>query len=86
MTAAITIVWTFALPNGGQGVVTDSSPPLPELDPDNETDIVARVRDGLGITLRSLRRVNPRGEERAAWAVRHASTGIIGPMSVEAAS
>ncbi|HET7092168.1 MAG TPA: hypothetical protein VFI22_01790 [Thermomicrobiales bacterium] len=83
---AITIVWTFALPNGGQATVADSSPPLPDLDPDNEAAIVAHVRDGLGITLRSLRRVNPRGDERAAWAVRHGSTGIIGRMSVEPAS
>jgi hypothetical protein len=86
MTAAITIVWTFALPNGDQATVEDSSPRLPDLDPDNEAVIVAHVRDGLGITLRSLRRVHPRGDERAAWAVRHGATGIIGRLSVAAAS
>jgi hypothetical protein len=82
MRSRIRIDWDVDLPGGGQAIVTDESPAMGFLDPEDVSDIVAEVSSGLGIDVVKVTPVETRGEEAAAWAVQHVETGAFGRMAV----
>ena len=78
----IRIVWDVNLPGGGHATVTDESPAIGHLDPEDASDIVAEVSSGLGIDVVKVTPVACRDGEAAAWAVQHGETGACGRMAV----
>ncbi|MGH2615674.1 MAG: hypothetical protein ACRDJC_10580 [Thermomicrobiales bacterium] len=85
ITSRIGIDWDVELPGGGHATVTDESPAMGRLDPEDVSDIVAEVGSGLGIDVVEVTPVATRGKEAAAWAVQHVETGAFGRMAVVAA-
>jgi hypothetical protein len=83
MKRRIRIVWQVDLPGGGHATVTDTSPPLAGLDPNDGTAIWKAVRDGLGITLGVIVRTEAAAGDGAAYRVTHGVTGAPGALTVE---
>lgn len=80
--ARVRIVWHVEESGGGHATVTDESPAMGHLDPEDVSDVVADVSAGLGIEVVAVTSVSTQGEELAAWAVQHGQTGVFGRMTV----